>query len=164
MVKNNKFVGTILALAGIFCLIYPIATSISVDIVLGACLFVGAIFTLFQTPQEKTAWGKGLYFVFAILYAIAGFFMLANPLAGTVALTITIGAVFVVQSIFMFAYSGKVSHSNSAMVLLNAVVTLILGLLILFNLAQGLWIVGILVGVNLLFTGIVLFSEKLPQE
>lgn len=160
MLKNNKFIGSILALAGLFCLIYPIATSISVDIVVGACLFVGAIFALFQTPQEDSAWGKAMYFVLAILYAIAGFFMMANPLEGTIALTLAVGAVFVAQSIFMFMYSSKAGKSNSAMVLLNAIVTLILGLLILFNLAQGLWIIGILVGINLMFTGVVIFTAK----
>ena len=162
MSKNGKFIGAILTIAGLLCLLYPIAASVYVDIVVGICLFVGAFFGLFQCPQGKTGWDKALYFALALLYALAGFFMIANPLEGTVALSLAIGAIFVVQGIFTFAYAAKAR--KSAMLILNAIVTLILGILILSNIAEALWIIGMLVGINLLFTGLSIFTLKTPQE
>lgn len=161
MLKSGKFTGAILILAGLLCLIYPFAASIYVDIVVGICLFVGAFFGLFQCPQCKTGWDKAMYFALAVLYAIAGFFMVAHPLQGTIALSIAIGVLFVVQSAFTFAYATKAR--KSAMLFLNATITLILGLLILSNIADALWIIGTLLGVNLLFTGLSIFTLKAPE-
>lgn len=161
MLKSGKFTGIIFILAGLLCLIYPIAASIYVDIVAGICLFAGAFFGLFQCPQCKSGWDKALYFALALLYAAAGFFMVAHPLQGTLALSLAIGVLFVVQSAFTFAYSARAR--KSAMLLLNATITLILGLLILSNVANALWIIGTLLGVNLLLTGLSIFTLKAPE-
>lgn len=163
--KSGKITGALLALAGVFCLSYPIATSISVDIVIGACFFVGAIFALFQSPQMKGGWDRALYFVMAVLYALGGFFMMANPVEGTLVLTVAIGAIFVVQSAFLFLY-WKRSRSRgpaSGITLLNAAATGILGILILANIASGFWFIGVLVGINLIFTGIFTFLKPGPE-
>ena len=162
MLKSSKFIGAILAVAGLLCLLYPIAASVYVDIVVGISLFVGAFFGLFQCPQCKSGRDKALYFALAVLYAAAGFFMVAHPLEGTVALSLAIGAIFVVQGLFTFAYAAKAR--KSAMLIFNAIVTLILGILILSNIAGALWIIGMLVGVNLLFTGVSIFTLKTPNE
>ena len=165
--KSNKFIGLILALAGLFCIIFPIATSISVEIIVGACFFVGAIFTLFQAPRQKGGWDKAIYLAIAILYAIGGFIMLAYPVQGTFMLTMVIGAIFLTQGIFTLFYwaAKKKRNTNTSMTLLNGIVNILLGAIILLNINAGLAFIGLLVGINLLFTGItILMQPSLSKE
>lgn len=165
--KSNKFIGLLLALAGFFCITFPIATSISVEIIVGVCFFVGAIFTLFQSPRQKGGWDKAIYLIIAILYAIGGFIMLAYPIQGTFMLTMVIGAIFLTQGIFTLFYwaAQKKSKVNSTMTLFNGIINILLGGIILINIEVGLSFIGLLVGINLMFTGItILMQPSLAKE
>ncbi len=165
--KSNKIIGLVLALAGLLCITFPIATSISVEIIVGACFFVGAIFTLFQSPRQKGAWDKGIYLITAILYAIGGFVMLAYPIQGTLLLTIVLGAIFFTQGLFTIFYwaAKKKRRVSNSFALFNGVINILLGAIILMNISAGLSFIGLLVGINMLFTGItILMQPSLSNE
>jgi uncharacterized membrane protein HdeD (DUF308 family) len=82
--------------------------------------------------------------------------MLMNPLLGVLSLTLVL-AVFllfegVVEIIFYFKIRGT---ANAGWVLFDGIITLILGFLIWRRWpASSVWVIGTLVGISLIFSGI----------
>ena len=102
----------------------------------------------------------------AILYIVAGIFMIKNPAAAVLTLTLIIGWFFTIKGAFLFVVAFR-SPANKLWLFFNAAVTLILGILILSDISKDApWILGILVGVNLIITGwtAFMFGFAIPKE
>ena len=88
-------IGVLLILGGIFALANPLAASIAVTTLVGAMFLVAGIlqaWVLFQDiGAEHRLWNGFI----ALLTIVAGVWLLTNPLAGTVSLTLILGGVFV---------------------------------------------------------------------
>ena len=94
--KNLKIWGIILSILGIVCLVYPIAASVWIEVVVGCCFIVSAFFVLAGFFSREGGWNKFYAAVTAILYFIAGVLMLSNPFGGIFALTDIMGVVLVI--------------------------------------------------------------------
>jgi uncharacterized membrane protein HdeD (DUF308 family) len=94
----------------------------------------------------------------AIVYALIGFYILANPRIGLAALTFAIAFYLFVEAILEFALSYQLrneSGSAAGWMLVDGIITMILAFLIWANWPNSsLWAVGIIVGVSMLFSGI----------
>lgn len=166
-IKQGGYVtlaGILFVVLGLFCVCYPILASISIDIVVGISLLAGAIFALFQMPWSGGLWGKFFYVVLMLMYAVAGILLLANPFAGTEALMLFFGFMFLAEGIVSIIYWNRLRElSGGFMVMINAIVCVILSILILFNVDMGIWFVGVLVGINFIFVGFSLLLSS-PGE
>ena len=92
-------IGVLLILGGIFALANPLAASIAVTTLVGAMFLVAGIlqaWVLFQDSGAEHRLWNGLI---ALLTIVAGVWLLTNPLAGTVSLTLILGVVFFVMGI-----------------------------------------------------------------
>jgi len=158
--SSTKIIGALFAIVGIICMCYPIITSLWIEIIVGAGLVVGAMFALVEIPSEEGFWDKVYYLCLALLYAVGGIFMFINPIAGTAAIMVALGVVFLLEGILILVYWSKIQKNRRGLLLLNGVVTLILGLLILTNINDGLWFIGTLVGIDLIFTGITMLVSS----
>ena len=149
IMKNSKFLGIVLAAIGVLCLVYPIVASVWIEIVVGACFIAASFFTLLGVSARSGAWDKAYGVLLTVLYLAAGGLMLLNPFEGVMMLMVMLGLVFTFEGV----------AANSWLVLLNGAVTLVLGALVLFNLSYGIWFVGVLAGIDLLFSGITLIAR-----
>ena len=77
------------------------------------------------------------------------------PWAGALALTIVLAVFLIVEGIFKIMMAMRVrDHSGWGWLLASGVLSVILGVLIWAEWpASGLWVIGLLVGIQLLFTG-----------
>lgn len=158
--KNSKFLGIVLAAIGVLCLVYPIVASVWIEIVVGACFIAASFFTLLGVSARSGAWDKAYGVLLTVLYLAAGALMLLNPFEGVMMLMVMLGLVFTFEGVAAIALWGADKDSpNSWLVLLNGAVTLVLGALVLFNLSYGIWFVGVLAGIDLLFSGITLIAR-----
>ena len=149
--KNSKFLGIVLAAIGVLCLVYPIVASVWIEIVVGACFIAASFFTLLGVSARSGAWDKAYGVLLTFLYLAAGGLMLLNLMERLV---------FTFEGVAAIALWGAdKDSSNSWLVLLNGAVTLVLGALVLFNLSYGIWFVGVLAGIDLLFSGITLIAR-----
>src|SRR5262249_43552811 len=91
----------------------------------------------------------------AVIYVAGGFYFLTHPLLGLGTLTLVLAAILVTEAILeMIAYF-VMREDGSGWRLVNAIVTMVLGLMIWQNWPSSpVWAIGTLVGVNLIMTGV----------
>lgn len=148
-------VGGLLAVLGLLAIAFPFATGIGVEVALGALLVVGGI------AQGVHAFGArgwtGVLGTAALgaLYVLAGVVILANPLLGLATLTLLVGVFFLVDGVVELIMGVRVRpETNWAGLVVSGVLSLVLAGLILVGWpATAVWAIGLLVGINLLTTG-----------
>jgi uncharacterized membrane protein HdeD (DUF308 family) len=84
-----------------------------------------------------------------------GIVLLVAPLQGALALTIVLAVFLLVEGVFKIITAFRVrDHRGWGWLLASGIVSVILGLLIWAQWpASGLWVIGLLVAIQLLFTG-----------
>ncbi len=156
----SKFVvvisGILGVIAGIFAIATPFFAGIAFTKILGVILVVGSIVHLVREIIARRGIGSFLLgLIVSILYFVAGVFLISNLLVGLYLITLTLGMVFTVIGLLKIAVSLDVSGKQGwGWILVNGIITLILGLWILAALPKSmLWALGIVVGVDLIFYG-----------
>ena len=89
-----------------------------------------------------------------ILSVVVGGMMVAQPVAAEAAITLLIGSFFLVGGLFRIAASMSLRLHHWGWLLLNGLVTALLGLLVLAKWPiDALWIIGLFIGIDMLFNG-----------
>ncbi|WP_255198482.1 HdeD family acid-resistance protein [Halorarius litoreus] len=150
--------GAIIAVLGLLAMVFPFVTGVSLSLLLGGVLVVGALVHVAHAFSPESFWGAVWQVVLAIVYGFAGISLLANPVIGLTTLTLLAIAYLLVNGVVMVGWS-LVGRGNDGWIwlLASGVLSVLLagGLLIGFP-STALWAVGLLFGVNLLVTGVTL--------
>ncbi len=145
---------------------YVFASAITAIFIGWAILIVG----IFQIAHAFSSVGwKGfvLDLLLGLLYIAAGYILLANPLAGAIKLTLILGIIWVVSGVFRIILAFSLWREAGWSLLLSGIVGALAGGLILAEWPQsGLWVLGLLLGIDLLFHGIawIAYSLSLPSR
>lgn len=153
-------IGVLLLVVGFLCLAAPFASGIAVTISVGALLFAAGIGELVLAFRAG-ALGRGvLIFLLGLVAVAAGLVLMFQPQAGLISITLLLAAYFVVTGIFAVIAAFRLRPTQGwGWMLANGIVTLLLGLLIWIQWPlSGVWAVGILFGVQLIFTGAALLT------
>ena len=149
--------GVLLAACGTAALVVPmftIATSFVAVVVLGVALMVAGLAAIITSFWMGKWSGTLLQLLVGILYLVVGFAITDTPGKSVVAMTALLAAFFIVVGLFRIVASLIVRFPHWGWALLNGVITLMLGLVIYRHFPQSsLWVIGILVGVEMLFHG-----------
>ena len=91
----------------------------------------------------------------AILYLIAGIYFLMNPVIGVAGFTLALAIFFVAEGVMdLVAYFQNRNAAGSGWILVDGIITLILGLLVWRQWpSSSLWVIGTLVGISMIMTG-----------
>lgn len=148
--------GILLLICGVLAIAMPLASSIGLVILLGWLILFGAIWHLIYAFQAGNIGGVLWQILLAILYGAVAIYMLIHPLLGVLSLTLVLGVFLVIEGVFeIILYFNIRSTSNSVWVILDGIITLILGGLIWFHWpSSSVWVIGTLVGISLIFSGI----------
>jgi uncharacterized membrane protein HdeD (DUF308 family) len=148
--------GILMFVCGLLAIGLPLASSIGLVIILAwLILFAGVWHLIFAFHAHGV--GAVLWkILLAVLYGIAGFYLLTHPLLGVVSLTLVLAIFFVLEGIIEIAlYFGLRGIRQSGWVLVDGIVTLMLGILLWRHwLSSSVWVIGTLVGISLIFSGI----------
>jgi uncharacterized membrane protein HdeD (DUF308 family) len=149
--------GVLLALAGTVAIIVPpatVGTTLVVTIILGAILMVGGVATIVSSFWIGRWSGFLVQLLVGIVYLACGFVMTEKPVVSAVAMTIFIAVSFIVLGVFRSVGALVLRFPQWGWALLNGVITLLAGILIYRQLPfDALWIIGLLVGLEMLFNG-----------
>ena len=147
--------GIVLILAGLAAIAFPFLSSIAAKVVLGWLFIIGGVMMIVHAFQAP-GWGGFLWeLLIGALYVIAGIYLAFFPIAGLLALTVVIAALFIAEGIFETIMAFRVRpHEGWVWLLLSGIAALAVGAIIAAGLPESaVWALGLLVGINLLFSG-----------
>jgi uncharacterized membrane protein HdeD (DUF308 family) len=148
--------GVVYLIAGFIALGSVVMATVASVLVVGVMMIIAGIAEVMSAFRVKS-WGKFmLWSLLGVLYIVAGFVTFENPLLAAALLTLMLGALLVASGVvrIILAFSMK-QETPWLLVLLSAVITLLLGLLILAHWpVSGLYILGLFLGIDLVMAGV----------
>jgi len=94
------------------------------------------------------------HLVAAILFGVAGFMIVTRPLLSAEVVTMLIAVFFLISGLFQVFGSVWVALPGWGWQVADGLITFILGLLVLAQWpASGLWVIGLFIGIDLIFYG-----------
>jgi uncharacterized membrane protein HdeD (DUF308 family) len=141
---------------GVFAILEPGVAGLGITMLIGWLLIFAGV-THFITAFKG---GSAKHIIFqvlmGILYLVGGFYCMSHPLLAISTLTLLLASIILVEGVLeIISYFRQRRDGASGWILFNALVTLLLGGMIWFHWpSSSVWAIGILVGVNLMMTGI----------
>ncbi len=158
----------LLIILGIIAIALPFYATLSIELIIGWVLLLGGIVQLYKSIKTIKEPGGAISLLGAVIYICVGALMLLYPLTGILTLTLLIGAFFLLEGIAKIAISFELKPAqNWGWVLVSGIIALIMAAIILFGWpGTSLWVIGLLVGINMIFFGISLLSlvSNLPKR
>ena len=147
--------GVVYVIVGFVALGSVAMATVASVLVVGVMMIIAGVAEVWNAFQIKS-WGRFLLWgLLGLLYIAAGFVTFENPLLAAALLTLMLGALLVASGIvrIILAFSMK-RETPWMLVLLSAVITLVLGLLILAHWpVSSLYVLGLFLGIDLIMAG-----------
>jgi len=147
--------GVIYTVAGFIALGSVLMATVASVFIVGIMMLIAGVAEVINAFQVKT-WGKFLFWVLlGVLYIVAGFVTFENPLLAAALLTLLLACALVVSGVMRIILGFSMKRGMPWIwVVLSGVVTLLLGLIILNHWpVSSLYILGLLLGIDLVFAG-----------
>jgi uncharacterized membrane protein HdeD (DUF308 family) len=120
----------------------------------GWLMIVGGIVQAIHAFTCKAWGGFFVDLLTGLLYTVTGFLVVANPGATAVALTLLIAMLLIFGGIFRIVVALVIRFQNWGWLLLHGAINLLLGISIWQNWPlSGLWVIGLFVGIDMIFNG-----------
>jgi uncharacterized membrane protein HdeD (DUF308 family) len=148
--------GIIMFICGILAIALPLASSVGIVIVLAWLILFAGVCHLIFAFQSHSLGGFLWKVLLAIVYGFAGVYMLMHPLLGVISLTLVLAVFLLFEGVVeIVLYFNIRKTANAGWVLFDGIVTLVLGFLIWRQWpSSSVWVIGTLVGISLIFSGI----------
>jgi uncharacterized membrane protein HdeD (DUF308 family) len=149
------WLGLAMVVLGIAAIVFPIVSTLVATLLVGWVLLISGGVTFVGSFSIH---GTGPFFgavLLGLLSIAAGVFLLFNPLAGEIALTLMVGALFMFQGAFELYFAFEMRpHPGWVGMLVSAIASIVMAVLITAS-WPGISVVvlGILLGVNFISTG-----------
>ncbi|KUR76789.1 HdeD family acid-resistance protein [Novosphingobium sp. Fuku2-ISO-50] len=150
------WLGAALVVLGSAALVFPLVSTLVITVFVGWLLVISGFAGLMIAFSIR---GAGPFFaalLFSLLTIAAGTFIIATPIVGEIAITISLGVLFMVQGAFesVLAFELRPARGWISM-LISAAASILLSLIILCGLPKlSLIALGILIGINFISSGI----------
>jgi uncharacterized membrane protein HdeD (DUF308 family) len=149
------FFGIGLAVLGIAAIVRSVAATVVSMLFFGWLLLIAAGIEVVQTVMSGRETGMFQHLAAAVLFGVVGLLIVWRPVVSAEILTLLMGAFFLVTGLFQIVGPMLTSLPDWGWHVVNGIITLLLGILVLAQWpASGLWLIGMFVGIDLLFYGI----------
>jgi len=157
--------GLLAAGAGVIAVLAPQISTLAVSLIIGALLFDGVLQGIHAWSLRgggSFVWRAGM----AVLSLIVGAVLLLAPQVGIVALTIVVAIFFLLGGSLKLALAWQLRPVvGSGLLGFAGALSLLLGILIVFMMpAVAAWVLGLLVGVDLVIAGAWLITIALAAR
>src|SRR3954454_20263397 len=160
--------GILLVILGLAAMILPPLATLAVTILLGWMFLISGIAGLALTFWARGMPGFWWSLLSAALAIVGGLVLVAQPVQGTVTLTIVIGVYFLAEGVATIMYAlehrRELSGRWSWLAISGAVDIVIAGIIISGLPGTAMWALGLLVGINLLFGGLTMIGMALAAR
>ncbi|HEY9641023.1 MAG TPA: HdeD family acid-resistance protein [Coleofasciculaceae cyanobacterium] len=152
---GSIILGVILVALGIAAIVFPFFSTLVAESWAAVILIAAGLTKLVYAFQTRTENGFIWKLLLSVLYVATGLVLWLYPLQGAITLTLVLGTFLFTEGIFELILAFRVrSTPNWFWVLVNGVVTLIVGGIIWFQLpTSATWVLGTLLGISILSSG-----------
>ena len=159
--------GIISAVLGAIAIIVPPLASVTITLLVGILLLIGAVAYVAEAISRGTTRHRIWSFIVAIIYVIAGVWLIVNPAEGTITLTWVLAIFFLMLGLFriLAGVAGRDTMPNSGWTIVNGVLAVVIAVMVIADLpSSAAWAIGLLVGIQLLFDGIMMISAGMVAK
>ncbi len=137
-----------------------LGTTVTVEITLvsvvffGWLLIIGGVFQAGHAFWRREWSGFFIDLLTGVLYTVVGGLIITHPLGSAVELTLIIAVLFLFSGVFRIVTAIAVPLPNRGWLMVNGVITLLLGVMILAQWpGSGLWVIGMFIAIDMIFNG-----------
>jgi uncharacterized membrane protein HdeD (DUF308 family) len=154
--NRSLIIGALLIVLGIVAIALPSASTIFAETWFALILISSGFAKLVYATETRHQGGFLWKLLLSGLYIATGIMLFVNPLTGVVTLTLLLGSFLLTEGVFELILAFRLRpQQNWTWVLGDGIITLLLGAMIWFQWPfNAPWLIGTLVGVSILFTGI----------
>ena len=148
--------GILLVILGVVAIAAPQVMTVATKIFIGWLFLIAGIGQVIHAFMAQDWKAFLINLLIGVLYAIIGVWLAFFPITGIIALTILLAATFVVDGIFKFVMGLQLRPADGwVWLLFSGTIAILAGLLIFLGLPSTAgWAIGLIVGINLLMSGI----------
>jgi uncharacterized membrane protein HdeD (DUF308 family) len=169
--KNWKLLmtgGIISVVLGVIAIVVPPLASVTITILVGIILLIGAVGMVAEALSRGSTGHRVWSAILAVLYVVAGVWLLINPVEGTITLTWVLVVFFLVIGLFRLiaGIQGRgAGVPNAGWAIVNGLLSILIAVLVLVELpSSAAWAIGLLVGIQLLFDGMMLITTAMAGK
>ena len=158
-VKENRtwfmVLGVIMILLGIAAIAFPFIATLAMDFFVGGVLVIGGIGGIVNAFRVAKWKGFLLFMLTALLALGVGIFLLLFPFSGILSLTLLVTVFLIIDGVLRIFLAFRLRpYDQWKWQLFGGMLGLVLAGIILAQWPEAAtWIIGLLVGVNLVFSG-----------
>jgi uncharacterized membrane protein HdeD (DUF308 family) len=160
--------GIFLIIFGMVAIGSPFLAAVAVSVVIAWLIVFAGVVHLILAFQAHGAGSLIWKLLVGLAYLFFGVYLIVHPVLGVASLTLVLACLFVIEGILDIVLFFKMRPMRgSNWVLLDAVITLLLGLLIYLQWpSSSLWAIGTLVGASMIISGVarVMMSLAVRKE
>jgi uncharacterized membrane protein HdeD (DUF308 family) len=147
--------GIVQIIAGWIAIAVPVVASFAAIAIYGAVLIVTAIFQLIHAFKARSWPRSAWYGLGGVFYAIAGVLVAMYPISGALALAVMIAILFIADGALRVAFAMAVRPlAGWGWLIAGGLGSIVIGVILLMGWpATALWVTGLMLGINLVFTG-----------
>lgn len=147
--------GIVLIVVGFAAIVFPFVSTVAAKVVLGWLFLVGGVFMVIHAFSSQGWQGVLWSLLVGILYLVVGGYLAFFPLTGLLTLALMLILLFAAEGVFEIVMAFRVRpHEGWGFMLLSGIAALAVAFLIAMDLpSSATWALGLLVGINLLFSG-----------
>jgi uncharacterized membrane protein HdeD (DUF308 family) len=147
-------VGVLLIVVGMAAIGSSFIATLATVIFVGSFLLIGGVVEVVNAFWAHSWRGFWIHQLFGILYLVLGLFLVRRPEKGAEFFTLMIAAALVVGGLFRIITALSHRFHGWVWVLINGIVTLVLGILIWQEWPESaFWVIGLFVGIDMVFAG-----------
>lgn len=147
--------GIVQLIGGAAAIAVPAAASLVAIGFFSAILLVSAVFNIIHAFKVRRWSGFALHLLGGLLYAAAGVIVLLYPIEGVATLMLVLGVLFIADGAVRSMLATALRPRDGwGWFLAGGLMSMLLGVMLLTMWPAGaMWVVGMLLGINLLFNG-----------
>lgn len=166
--KFFLFQGVLMVILGILAVVWPVIATIAVDFYIGWLFLISGTVGLVAMFSARDIPAFFWTFLTAALAVAVGVMLIWKPMEGALSLTILLTAFFVAEGVFQivgsFSYRDVMPGSWGWMFVSGISDLILAGLLIVYWPVSAAWALGLIVGVNLITSGVAIVTTAIEAR
>lgn len=152
--------GILFMILGVLAISAPVLFTFGVEFLFGCLLLAGGAIQAVRSYKLLHQPGFWVSTIVAILSLLLGFYFLFNPLKGILTLTAILMLYFFISGIFKIVFALEYKPIQGwGWLFFSGVLTIMMGAIIYSGWpGTALWVIGLLIGIDMLFFGVSLLS------